>query len=90
MKASAGTLPKKSRTLRDGLCIESPGRPQSSSPSGQARSTTIEQHIMPPAKQNAGDILRRHESKVRKLYATESIESVKRIMEREPGFPELA
>lgn len=45
---------------------------------------------MPPAKHNAGDVFRRYESKIRKLYATKSIKSVKRIMEREPGFPELA
>lgn len=44
---------------------------------------------MPPTKQTAVDILRRHESRIRELYMTHSIKTVKTIMESEEDLPEF-
>lgn len=44
---------------------------------------------MPPTKQAAVDILRRHESRIRELYKTQGINAVKTIMESEEDLPEF-
>lgn len=44
---------------------------------------------MPPTKETAVDIFRRHESKIRELYKTHSIGTVKTKMESEEDFPEF-
>lgn len=39
---------------------------------------------------NADDIWNRHESEIRLLYQTKSLNELKREMDAKPGFPKLA
>lgn len=41
-------------------------------------------------KNNADDMWNRHESEIRRLYQTKSLNELKREMDAKPGFPKLA
>ncbi|KAL1869152.1 hypothetical protein Daus18300_005689 [Diaporthe australafricana] len=43
-----------------------------------------------PSSSERGDIWRRQENRIRKLYKSKTVENVKRILEEEEDFPKLA
>lgn len=43
-----------------------------------------------PSRSDSSDVWRRHASEIRKLYRNNTVENVKRFMEKEREFPEMA